>query len=262
MGWGSSKRTTVNEDNRVINDLSGSTFDNSVDRSRSYEDNSYSDTSTHFTDESYTDTSTHYNDESYLDTSTHYNDESYLDSSIDNSGDNAGNSGTINITDGGAFDLVESVTSEFVGMGNFSLETMGKTAELSMEQSGINSGLMRDVANNALSEYTALSANSIGAIEAVTTASIAGSNDNVNQMKELTLSALQQMSAQSATAVSSSNRANRDALAASTKLMTTVSANGNDLLIDGVVNIAKYAGVGLASLVVGLVVVKVIGGNK
>ena len=240
LGIGGNNEGIVGDSNTISNDYS------SIDNSTT--DNSYTDTSRHYTDESYTDKS--------------YNDESYSDSSTDNSGDNAGNSGSIVITDGGAFDLVESVVSDFVSMGVISLETMGKTAELSMEQSSLNSGLMRDVANHALSEYASLSDDSIGAIEAVSNASIAGAQSNVDQMKQLTLSALQEMSAQSSVAISSSSMANRDALAASTKLMTTVSTNGNDLLIDGVVNIAKYAGFGVGALVLGLVVIKVIGGKK
>jgi hypothetical protein len=262
FGGGNSKRTTVNEDNRIIYDQSGSTFDNSVDRSRSYEDNSYSDTSRHFTDESYTNESRNYSDESYNDSSSHYSDESYADSSIDNLGDNAGNSGTINITDGGAFETVQSTVQDLSGMGGLALETLGKTADKSIEQAAINNSLMRDVAASALSEYSDLSSNAIDGISSTASNSMQASSSNVEQMRLLASSALQRVSDSAAVAVSSSNTANRASLDASTKLMTTVSANGNDLLIDGVVKIAKYVGLGAGALVTGLVVIKVIGGKK
>jgi hypothetical protein len=286
FGGGNSKRTTVNEDNRIIYDQSGSTFDNSVDRSRSYEDNSYSDTSRsyednsysdtsrHFTDESYTNESRNYSDESYndssidntdnsyTDTSSHYSDESYSDSSIDNLGDNAGNSGTINITDGGAFETVQIAVQDLSGMGGLALETLGKTADKSMEHAAINNSLMRDVAASALSEYSDLSSNAIDGISSTASNSMKASSSNVEQMRLLASSALQRVSDSAAVAVSSSNAANRASLDASTKLMTTVSANGNDLLIDGVVKIAKYVGLGAGALVTGLVVIKVIGGKK
>jgi hypothetical protein len=88
------------------------------------------------------------------------------------------------------------------------------------------------------------------------------SSSNVEQMRLLASSALQRVSDSAAVAVSSSNMANRASLDASTKLMTTVSANGNDLLIDGVVKIAKYVGLGAGAFAIGLVVIKVIGGKK
>jgi hypothetical protein len=300
FGGGNSKRTTVNEDNRIIYDQSGSTFDNSVDRSRSYEDNSYSDTSRsyednsysdtsrHFTDESYTDTSSHYSDESYsdsstaidnadnsytdtsshysdesyTDTSSHFTDESYTDTSTHNMGQYSGNSGSLVITDGGAFETVQSTVQDLSGMGGLALETLGKTADKSMEQAAINNSLMRDVAASALSEYSDLSSNAIDGISSTASNSMQASSSNVEQMRLLASSALQRVSDSAAVAVSSSNMANRASLDASTKLMTTVSANGNDLLIDGVVKIAKYVGLGAGALVTGLVVIKVIGGKK
>jgi hypothetical protein len=264
MGWFSkkSKTSTVNEDNRVINDQSGSTFDNSVDRSRSYEDNSYSDTSRSFEDNSYSDTSRHFTDESYTNESRNYSDESYSDSSIDNLGDNAGNSGTINITDGGAFETVQIAVQDLSGMGGLALETLGKTADKSMEHAAINNSLMRDVAASALSEYSDLSSNAIDGISSTASNSMKASSSNVEQMRLLASSALQRVSDSAAVAVSSSNTANRASLDASTKLMTTVSANGNDLLIDGVVKIAKYVGLGAGAFAIGLVVIKVIGGKK
>jgi hypothetical protein len=286
FGGGNSKRTTTNVDNRTINDLSGSSFDESVDRSRHYTDESYSDTSSHFTDESYSDTSSHFTDESYSDTSSHFTDESYTDNSIDNTdnsytdtsshftdesytdtsthnmGQYSGNSGSLVITDGGAFETVQSAVQDLSGMGGLALETLGKTADKSIEQAAINNSLMRDVAASALSEYSDLSSNAIDGISSTASNSMQASSSNVEQMRLLASSALQRVSDSAAVAVSSSNTANRASLDASTKLMTTVSANGNDLLIDGVVKIAKYVGLGAGALVTGLVVIKVIGGKK
>lgn len=228
-----SNRTTVNEDNRIINDLSGSTFDNSVDSSQSYEDSSYKDNSQHFTDNGYSDSSQSYEDSSYSDTSQHFTDESYTDSSTTMSGEYAGNTGSIQITDGGAFTTVDNAVSEFVSLGqsaiggmtsttSMSLSTMGKTAETSMQQATMNSELMRDVAAKALEE----------------------------------------MSDQAASTVSASTQANREALASSQKLMTTISADGNDLLIDGVVKVAKYGVIGFGVIATVFTVAKIAGGNK
>jgi len=243
FGGSKSKKTIINEDNRVINDMSGSTFDNSVDNSvtdnsytdnsttTSFEDNSYHDSSTNFEDNSYSDSSTSFEDNSYSDSSTSFTDESYHDSSI--SGTYAGNTGSITITDGGAFTTVQNAVSDLVSMGKeslvsmsntstISLANMGKVAEKSMEQATLNNQLMRDI----------------------------------------TQTALQEMSDQASTTVSASTLANKEALAATSKLMTTVSANGNDLLIDGVVNIVKYGAMGVGGLGAVYLVFKFIGGNK
>jgi len=73
FGGGNSKRTTVNEDNRIINDFGGATWDNSQE----------------------------------------------VDNSI--SGEYAGNTGTINVVDGGAFELVNEANSTVAGMASESL---------------------------------------------------------------------------------------------------------------------------------------------
>lgn len=290
-----SKRTTINEDNRTVYDMSGSTFDNRVDNSdnsytdRSRTDNSYTDFSR--TDNSYTDTSSSFTDNSYLDTSTSYTDNSYLDTSTTNSGQYAGNSGTINITDGGAFVTVQNAVSDLTNMGNnafqmghLALETMGKTADTALAQSSINNEMMRDVATNALSEYGQMadaafteygdiadsafseygnvSSGAISAIENTAYSSMEGSKDMVRSMRELTAHALDQMTSQSANVVSASTQANREALAASTGLMQTISSDGNDLLVDGVVQIVKYIGGGLAVAVVGYAALKMVGGKS
>jgi len=73
FGGGNSKRTTVNEDNRIINDFGGATWDNSQE----------------------------------------------VDNSI--SGEYAGNTGTINVVDGGAFELVNEANSTVAGIASESL---------------------------------------------------------------------------------------------------------------------------------------------
>lgn len=223
MGWGSSKRTTINEDNRTINDLSGSTFDNSVDSSQSFEDKSY-------------------NDESF-----NYEDSSYKDESITNDGYLSGNSGSIQVLDGGAIEMAKNAVSDAVSLSKESLNTanhainqntylssnalasMGKTAGLSMQQSQMNVEIMRDTTANALIEMSGV----------------------VGDMKD-----------QAQSTVNSSILANKQNLEGTQKLMTTISANGNDLLVDGVVSVAKYGAIGLGSLALGFVVVKLIGAKK
>jgi hypothetical protein len=279
FGGSKSTRTTQNIDNRTVLDQSGSTFDHSVDSSTT--DNSYTDASQNFADNSYTDNSltvdasdnsysdsstsdSSYHDSSsfadsndytdsssfadsndytdsssftdsndYTDSSSSFTDNSYLDTSSVIDGEYAGNTGSIQITDGGAFTTVDNAVSKLVSLGqsaiagmnstaSISLATMGKTADTSMQQASLNNEMMRD----------------------------------------LTTTALEQMSEQAASTVSSSTMANRDALNASSKLMTTISANGNDLLIDGVVNIAKYGAIGLGVLGFGFLLTKLAGGNK
>jgi hypothetical protein len=75
MGFGSNKRTNINEDNRIINDYANANMDYSV---------------RHETDNSIT-------------------------------GEYAGNTGTINVVDGGAFDLVNEASNTVAGMASESL---------------------------------------------------------------------------------------------------------------------------------------------
>lgn len=75
MGFGSNKRTTINEDNRIINDYANANLDYSV---RHETDNSIA-------------------------------------------GEYAGNAGTINVVDGGAFDLVNEANATIAGMASESL---------------------------------------------------------------------------------------------------------------------------------------------
>ncbi len=257
-----SKRTTNNIDNRTVYDMSGSTFDNSVDSS--------------VTDNSYTDNSVNFEDNSYTDNSQNFEDNSYLDSSIAIDGEYANNSGSIQITDGGAFEVVGNAVSDLVYMGDrafqmgeVSLDTLGKTANLALEKSSANQELMKDLATGALSKYQDIANRAYGAIEGtvgMTLSTVDTAVDNymtqtaVNQqlMSDATRLALEDVSENSNKGIEAIRKANTDSLATTQKLMTTISQNGNDLLIDAVVNIAKWGGVGLGSMALMYGVVKII----
>lgn len=260
---GNSKKTTHNTDSRTINDNSGSTFDNSVNT----DDNSYHDSSTSYEDNSYRDNST--TDNSYHDSSRAYEDNSYRDNSVENSGDFANNTGSVHITDGGAFEVVGNAVSDLVGMAGdsftlsqFSVETMGKTSTVALEQATMNNELMKDLSSTALVEFSDLSSNAMSSLESTAITSIESSQDNVEAMKSLADSAMANLAGQSASAISAAANANRDALEQASGVMKTVATNGNDLLVDGVVKIAKYIGIGLGVGVVGYGAIKLAGGKK
>jgi hypothetical protein len=228
--FSSSKRSTTNEDNRIINDMSGSTFDNSVDSSQtySYEDSSYQDSSS--------------TDNSYTDNSMIFEDNSYNDSSID--GDFNGNTGTVNVLDGGAI-------SEAFTLGKHALTTASDT----MRDASLLSARSIEATEFAMTQNTILSGNAMGVMAKTAESSMLYSQMNSAIVKDTATTALEKMSEnvfqmkeQAASTVASATSANQKALETTTKLMTTMNQNGNDLLIDGVVNIAKYMGLGIGTL--------------
>lgn len=236
IGFGGDNAGIVGNGNSQTEDYS------STDNSMSYEDNSYLDTSS--------------TDNSYTDNSKSYEDNSYLDSSID--GDFNNNTGTVNILDGGAIEVARQIASDSLSavaiamdsaaaFGSRSLDTanfaieqnalvsgnamalMGKTAESSMLHSQMSNEVIRDTAATALEEMS----------------------DVVFSMKE-----------QAESTVLSSTQANQKALETTAKLMTTMNQNGNDLLIDGVVNMVKYGAIAAGSLGLVFGLVKLVGGKK
>jgi hypothetical protein len=102
MGFGS-KRTTVNEDNRIINDYANAQMDSSVDNSvRNTTDNSIT-------------------------------------------GEFAGNTGTINVTDGGAIESAHSLALAGMGLGEKSFNLVDQGFNFALDAIGVNSGLVDSV---------------------------------------------------------------------------------------------------------------------
>ena len=285
FGGGNSKKTTNNVDNRVVNDYANASIDNSTDNSQvdnsyhdssqSYEDNSYRDNSRSYEDNSYRDNSTSldYEDSSYRDNSitleNEYEDNSYHDSSTSINGEYAGNSGSIVITDSGAFNTVSNSVSQLVALGNrafqsneITVEALGRTANEAIDKANLNSELMKDITGSALSQYNALTSNANGTISKALTDSLTTINNVVDKgldqgsknqelMRDVTQRALMEVS-----------EGNKDALLSTQKLMTSISTNGNDLLIDGVVKVVKYVGGGLAVFGLGFMAFRAIGSSK
>jgi hypothetical protein len=255
-------------DDNSYNDASSSVDDNSYNDASS-NDNSYSDASSN--DNSYSDSSSNdhsYNDASYTDngfndSSQLFEDNSYIDSSVD--GVNAGNSGSIQIIDGGAFEMAQNAVSDVLSFGRDSLAfgkssldsvnnainqntivsgnalaQMGKTAELSMYKAQATNELMRDTATTALQEMSFV----------------------VDDIKEQSIETVQVSANANQNALAATVGANNKALEATQKLMTTISANGNDLLIDGVVSVVKWLGLGVGVVGVSFVAVSALRGQK
>lgn len=104
MGFGSNKRTTINEDNRIINDYANAALDYSIRHE--------------------------------------------TDSSIN--GEYAGNTGTLNVTDGGSFELTRIANENMASVANDGLSMAQMVSQHSMM-------LGADLADNGLATSVALS---------------------------------------------------------------------------------------------------------
>ena len=243
IGFGGDNAGIVGNGNSQTEDYS------STDNSMSYEDNIYLDTSS--------------TDNSYTDNSMSYEDNSYLDTSVD--GDYNGNSGTINLLDGGAIEMAGEALAQAAGLGRAALDSSNMAIAEAMTL-GVES---LDTANHAIDQNSLVSGNAMELMGKAADSSMMYSQMSNEIIRDTSMNALEQMSyvvdsmrQQAQSTVLSSTSANQKALETTAKLMTTVSSNGNDLLIDGVVNIAKYAALGLGSLGLVFGIVKLVGGKK